>query len=439
MNQQPSELAMTGGQQRPPEVQRVLDHYSSRPDDDVTVMRGQVVSLSRDQDGSRLVQRLLCNERNIAIVFAEIEPALTELMSDVFGNYVVQKLLEVSQGEMQNKILSLMKGRVLTLSLQTYGCRVVQKAFDCVPHEWKIDLALELDGSIPQCVFDQNANHVIQKCVENIPSHVQFIVDAFLGRVVELSCHAYGCRVLQRIFEKCCAPEVATDVNQVLREVLKNIDTLVMDQYGNYVVQHGLINCDSTLKPDFIALLSPKVFELSCSKFASNVSEKLFQFADDTQRDHLLDTVMVLLNDGRVSPLVVMMQDQYANYVVQKLVDKSTPTQRQRIVDHIRPHVAAIRRGTYGRHILSRLEKMGLLPPSENTRGGMGSGGRGGGNGGPGGMGGGGMRGGGQRGGMYGYPPQAVGMYGQQQMQPPPMDENPYQAQAMMYGRGRMY
>lgn len=48
-------------------------------------------------------------------------------MTDVFGNYVIQKLFEHGN-QVQKRILAeQMKNHVNDLSLQPYGCRVVQK------------------------------------------------------------------------------------------------------------------------------------------------------------------------------------------------------------------------------------------------------------------------------------------------------------------------
>lgn len=48
-------------------------------------------------------------------------------MKDVFGNYVIQKLLEHGS-QVQKKILAdKMRGQVVALSKQMYACRVVQK------------------------------------------------------------------------------------------------------------------------------------------------------------------------------------------------------------------------------------------------------------------------------------------------------------------------
>ena len=52
---------------------------------------------------------------------------LHQLSTDVFANYVVQKFFE--QGDQQQKTAmgACLEGHVLQLSLQMYGCRVVQK------------------------------------------------------------------------------------------------------------------------------------------------------------------------------------------------------------------------------------------------------------------------------------------------------------------------
>lgn len=64
--------------------------------------------------------------------------------------------------------------------------------------EQQTQLVAELNGSVMECVHDQNGNHVIQKCIECVPQdRIQFIISAFRGQVVPLSTHPYGCRVIQ--------------------------------------------------------------------------------------------------------------------------------------------------------------------------------------------------------------------------------------------------
>ena len=62
-----------------------------------------------------------------------------------------------------------------------------------------------------------------------------------------------------------------------------------------------------------------------------------------------------------------MMKDQFANYVVQKMIDVAEPPQRKLLMQRIRPHVATLRKFTYGKHILAKLEKyyMNMKPQPE--------------------------------------------------------------------------
>ena len=415
---------------RSPFVQEVLEGKRGIPP--ASELRGYIVEMSSDQDGSRLIQRFLDIPSNVEDIAQEILPAAKELMGDVFGNYVVQKIFQVGSPEVHQQLAAMMRGSVLDMSLQTYGCRVVQKALDHVSENERKVMALELHGHVPQCVLDQNANHVIQKFIDLVPGDCQFVVEAFMQNLETLSCHAYGCRVLQRIFEK-CSSEPACKVIDLLNHVLHKIDALVMNQFGNYVVQHGMINAPDNLQRKFIYILTPRVFEMSCSKFASNVAEKIFELAKEEEMDALVHTLTLTNKDGQGNALATMMQDPYANYVVQRLLDRCNAQQRDDIVSKIKPLLGMIRRGTYGRHLLARMEKMGMLSPgdmrlSRDDGGNLNDSGIS--------SGGGGGRGGGGRGGRGGRNQGAPGVGGIMHQQHPGYAPLPYQAQQQVGAPG---
>lgn len=75
---------------------------------------------------------------------------------------------------------------------------LIIQALEVIELDQKTSLVLELDGHVMQCVRDQNGNHVIQKCIECVPTErIGFIISAFRGQVATLSTHPYGCRVIQ--------------------------------------------------------------------------------------------------------------------------------------------------------------------------------------------------------------------------------------------------
>jgi len=52
------------------------------------------------------------------------------------------------------------------------------------------------------------------------------------------------------------------------------------------------------------------------------------------------------------------MKDQFANYVIQKIIDVVDDQQRELLVVRIRPHLPALKKCTYSKHIISHVEKL---------------------------------------------------------------------------------
>ncbi|XP_012233380.1 pumilio homolog 2 isoform X3 [Linepithema humile] len=340
-------------------------------------LANHIVEFSQDQHGSRFIQQKL--ERASAsekqLVFQEILSSAYSLMTDVFGNYVIQKFFEYGTPEQKSTLAQKVRGHVLPLALQMYGCRVIQKALESIGPEQQQEIVRELDGHVLKCVKDQNGNHVVQKCIECVePRALQFVIGAFAGQVYSLSTHPYGCRVIQRILEH-CTPE---QTQGILQELHAATDQLIQDQYGNYVIQHVLEHGKPEDKAQLISSVRGKVLALSQHKFASNVVEKCVTHATRQERAVLIEEVCGF-NDNALN---VMMKDQYANYVVQKMIDVAEPAQRKVLMHKIRPHLGSLRKYTYGKHIIVKLEKffmktasamgVGATPSGTSTSGGGG-------------------------------------------------------------------
>ncbi|KAL5169352.1 Pumilio 2 [Glycine soja] len=323
---------------------------------ELSEIAGHVVEFSADQYGSRFIQQKLetatTEEKNM--VYQEIMPHSLALMTDVFGNYVVQKFFEHGLASQRRELANKLLGHVLTLSLQMYGCRVIQKAIEVVDLDQKIEMVQELDGNVMRCVRDQNGNHVIQKCIECVPEDaIHFIVSTFFDQVVTLSTHPYGCRVIQRVLEHCKDP---TTQQKVMDEILGAVSMLAQDQYGNYVVQHVLEHGKPHERSCIIKELAGKIVQMSQQKFASNVVEKCLTFGGPSERQLLVSEMLGTTDENE--PLQAMMKDQFANYVVQKVLETCDDQQRELILSRIKVHLNALKKYTYGKHIVTRVEKL---------------------------------------------------------------------------------
>ncbi|KAE9619350.1 putative nucleic acid binding NABP, pumilio, RNA binding domain-containing protein [Lupinus albus] len=326
---------------RPFELSDIVDH---------------VVQFSTDQYGSRFIQQKLeiASVEEKAKIFPEIVPHAHALMTDVFGNYVIQKFFEHGTESQRKELACQLTGHILPLSLQMYGCRVIQKALEVVNVDQKTQMVSELDGAVMRCVRDQNGNHVIQKCIECIPQdRIQFIISSFYGQVVALSTHPYGCRVIQRVLEHCDDPSTQ---QIIMDEIMHSVCNLAQDQYGNYVIQHIIEHGKSHERTTVISKLAGQIVKMSQQKFASNVIEKCLAFGSPEERQILVNEMLGTSDENE--PLQAMMKDPFGNYVVQKVLETCDDRSLELILSRIKVHLSALKRYTYGKHIVSRVEKL---------------------------------------------------------------------------------
>jgi len=108
-------------------------------------LQGYYVEFSRDQYGSRFLQREMEVAGVVALqlVFDEVLPVIANLMVDAYGNYVVQKFFDFGTDGQKEILANRLQGHVFLLSTHSYGCRVIQKALDNIPSIYQVRDELE--------------------------------------------------------------------------------------------------------------------------------------------------------------------------------------------------------------------------------------------------------------------------------------------------------
>jgi len=206
-----------------------------------------------------------------------------------------------------------------------------------------------LRGQVEKCVEDQNANHVIQKCVEVLPyQYMSFIVDDLRINTIYWTEHPYGCRVVQRIIEF-CPKEAITDM---LNAIIRNAVEISKKNYGNYVIQHILDKEEQHIKNQLISVFPGKLYELSKHKFASNVIEKCLIIG---QPEHIRTYAKELFAPEHIFEL---MTDKFANFVIQKSLEVSRGELQHQLIMKVTEHTISLKTFPYGRHVLNCVEKV---------------------------------------------------------------------------------
>lgn len=141
------------------------------------------------------------------LIFESILTQAYSLMTNRFGNFLVQRLLEFGTQEQVLALIDTMKGHILELTCEPFGCHVVQKALDNVDESVKASLVSELFVSIPETITHKYACHVWQKVFEikweqNPPPPImQHVHDALKGKWAQVALDETGSLVIQNIFE----------------------------------------------------------------------------------------------------------------------------------------------------------------------------------------------------------------------------------------------
>jgi hypothetical protein len=316
---------------------------SNSPTHFVDLFRGHVVEAAKDQSGCRALQKFFesvaspsstlngdFTHHDVQSILNEISPHHTvELMSDAYGNFLIQKILEVSPDEVRLRITSDVAPALASIATTPHGTFAVQKLVESLRSDKETAIVCSgLARDVPLLLNDINGGHVVQKVLQCIAAEQrEFLFTGIADHLLQVCNHRQGCCVVQKCLDQ-ATPEqfmtvhdavvsrrplvpTTTTTGAVGGETLgsrtatsssilgETLLTLMCDPYGNYVISKLLERGGSLLPPqervrqlsqlvESIARATSKSCEnkeppvdvllhLCTDKFSSNVMEKLLK------------------------------------------------------------------------------------------------------------------------------------------------------------------
>ena len=105
---------------------------------------------------------------------------------------------------------------------------------------------------------------------------------------------------------------------------------------------------------DVMERLAGHYAELSAQKFSSNVVEKCLKLTEECLRP-LQDKIVEEM--AEYPHILRLLQDPYANYVVQSALSVSSGALYEKLVDKIRPYLNSLRGTPHGKRIMAKINK----------------------------------------------------------------------------------
>ncbi|GFS46777.1 pumilio 7 [Actinidia rufa] len=311
--------------------------------------RGRIYLMVQNQSGCRFLQRIFDEgtPQDVQIIFNEIVNHVVELMVNPFGNYFMQKLLGVCSEEQRLQIVLMVTqvpGDLVRISLNTHGTRVVQKLIETLKTRQQILLVtLSLKPGFLDLIKDLNGNRVIQRCLQCLSTEDnKFIFDGAAKFCVHIATHQHGCCVLNR----CITQAVGKYREKLVAEIVAHGFHLAQDAFGNYVVQSIIELKIPSAIASLISQFEGHFVYLSMQKFGSHVVEQCLKCCEKS-RPRIIHELL------SVPHFEQLLQDPFANYVIQSALEVSKGTLHALLVEAVRPHTI-LRASPYCKKIFSR-------------------------------------------------------------------------------------
>ncbi|KAL3614264.1 hypothetical protein CASFOL_042338 [Castilleja foliolosa] len=318
-------------------------------------LRGKIALAAKDQMGCRFLLKKLEEEdiNDINLIFSELKDNICDLMVNQFGNYIVQKLFSLCDGEQRNQLLCLLindERGFEDICTNSHGTRAVQKLLEhLTTPEQRTHVVQVLRRIALALINNINGQHVIVHYLKYFTSEEKkHILNIVVDNCQVIARDKSGCCVLQQ----CLSDGEMRD--RLLPLVTSDAHRLSEDPYGNYVVQFILgLKIDHVTKA-IMGRLSGNFVWLSMNKYASNVVEKILK---QSEGDEALIIVKELITGDK---FLRVLQDPYGNYVAQSALTASRGPVQRAMCSLVFDNYPYLHSHPHGKRVLARAKGLKL-------------------------------------------------------------------------------
>ncbi|KAK7020817.1 ARM repeat-containing protein [Favolaschia claudopus] len=289
-----------------------------------TDIAGHITEFTGDRIGSRFIQTQMetASLEELKGVFQEIAPYSTlQLIQDIYGNHVIQKLFEYGTQDQTDAMLGIMEKHVFQLACHSYASFVVRKV--PVSNYWIIT---HLKPHIMACVKHPIGHEVIQSLLRNLAPEALSFASIFTTEALRLASHPFGSRVLQCCFENLPNRQRSPLIEEVLNR--GHLRELFLTQFG--ILEEGYPEEECV-----VAQLRGRFLIMAKHKFASHICEKaLLYYNSDASRaliDEILDS-----NSIRPNPTTFIVVDARSpDYVLQTALRIDLGQRKKLLIENV--------------------------------------------------------------------------------------------------------
>ncbi|KAI9800409.1 MAG: hypothetical protein M1833_003295 [Piccolia ochrophora] len=148
-------------------------------------------------------------------------------------------------------------------------------------------------------------------------------IETLQGEIYALCKDQHGCRFLQKKLED-RNPE---HIHMIFTETNQHVVELMTDPFGNYLCQKLLEYANDDQRTVLINNAAPQLVKIALNQHGTRALQKMIEFISTPEQ---IQTIIYALQDK----VVELIQDLNGNHVIQKCLNRLSPEDAQRCIDH---------------------------------------------------------------------------------------------------------
>ena len=233
-----------------------------------------IQNVATDLYGTRVLQDLidfLKSDKLLSAFVKIIVPYISLFVNDSNSVHIIYKLINNDNNLIENVHESLCN-QILDIATNKKGCSFLKKYFETMKENRVKKIIKSINDNLVSIITDQYGNYCIQSIVlfqdEKIKENI-------IDQIAKNICFYSNQKFSSNVVEKCFEDNLIKD--KVMKKMLieENFHSMLLDNFGNYVVQKA-INCsDEETQDKFFQMLVPLIPQLQKLNFGQKLFSKL--------------------------------------------------------------------------------------------------------------------------------------------------------------------
>ncbi|KAI4631199.1 hypothetical protein J4E83_002728 [Alternaria metachromatica] len=257
-----------------------------------------MVQIAFNQHGTRALQKMIefiSTDDQTQMIIHALSGQVVDLIQDLNGNHVIQKCLNHLKSVEAQFIFDAVGENCITVGTHRHGCCVLQRCIDHAVGFQKVDLIRKITAHSFHLVQDPFGNYVVQYILDlNDAAFTTPMCQGFQTKICELSKQKFSSNVIEKCI-RCAEPHVKGMMIEELLDV-EQLEQLMRDSYGNYVIQTALEFAPAELCVHLIEAMRPILPSIRQTPYGRRIMSKV------SERESRLAAYTGRTSSGQGSP-----------------------------------------------------------------------------------------------------------------------------------------